>query len=235
MLTSLLQSLSNLLFMALHVTHSGSFPKPLSAEEEKAALTAFHENGDMAARNRLVEHNLRLVAHIVKKYYGSATEQEELISIGTIGLIKAVGTFDYEKGTRLATYASRCIENEILMHFRAVRKMGQDVSMNEPIETDREGNPLTLQDVLADGRCLVEELEQKINGEKLGQYIKEELDERETEVICRRYGFGCEPMTQREVAAFLDISRSYVSRIEKKALSKLRRRFEAGNKKDLQK
>ena len=235
MLTSLLQSLSNLLFMALHVTHSGSFPKPLSAEEEKAALLAFRENGDMAARNRLVEHNLRLVAHIVKKYYGSATEQEELISIGTIGLIKAVGTFDYEKGTRLATYASRCIENEILMHFRAVRKTGQDVSMNEPIETDREGNPLTLQDVLADGRCLVEELEQKINGEKLSRYIREELDEREKEVICRRYGFGCEPMTQREVAAFLDISRSYVSRIEKKALSKLRRRFEAGNKKDLQK
>ncbi len=235
MLLTLLQALSNVLFMALHVTHSGSFPKPLSAEEERQALTAFREDGDMEARNRLIEHNLRLVAHIVKKYYGSATEQEELISIGTIGLIKAVGTFDYEKGTRLATYASRCIENEILMHFRAVRKTGQDVSMNEPIETDREGNPLTLQDVLADGRCLYEELEQKINGEKLARYICEELDEREKEVICRRYGVGCEPMTQREVAAFLDISRSYVSRIEKKALSKLRRRFEIGDKKGLQK
>ena len=235
MLLSLLQSLSNLLFMALHVTHSGSFPKPLSAEEEKAALTAFHENGDMAARNRLVEHNLRLVAHIVKKYYGTATEQEELISIGTIGLIKAVGTFDYEKGTRLATYAARCIENEILMHFRAARKAGQDVSINEPIETDREGNPLTLQDVLADGHCLCEELEQKINGEKLTRYIREELDDREKDVICRRYGMGCEPLTQREVAAVLGISRSYVSRIEKKALQKLRKRFEIGDKKGLQK
>ncbi len=234
MFVSLLHALSNLLFFALHVTHGGSFPKPLSAEEEKEALLAFRKEGDMEARNRLIEHNLRLVAHIVKKYYGTATEQEELISIGTIGLIKAVGTFDYEKGTRLATYASRCIENEILMHFRAVRKTGQDVSMNEPIETDREGNPLTLQDVLADGNCLVENLEQKLNGEKLSRYIQEELDEREREVICRRYGMGCEPMTQREVATFLGISRSYVSRIEKKALSKLRRRFETGDKKGLQ-
>lgn len=235
MLISLLQSLSHILFMALHVTHSGSFPKPLSAKEEKEALLAFRENGDLEARNRLVEHNLRLVAHIVKKYYGTAIEQEELISIGTIGLIKAVGTFDYEKGTRLATYASRCIENEILMVFRASKKTAQNVSMNEPIETDREGNPLTLQDVLADGRCLVEELEQKINGEKLSRYIREELDEREKEVICRRYGVGCEPMTQREVADFLGISRSYVSRIEKKALGKLRKRFENGEKKGLQK
>ena len=235
MVLSLLQALSNVLFMALHMTHSGSFPKPLSAEEEREALSAFRQNGDMQARNRLIEHNLRLVAHIVKKYYGTATEQEELISIGTIGLIKAVGTFDYEKGTRLATYASRCIENEILMYFRSMRKTGQDVSMNEPIETDREGNPLTLQDVLADGQCLVENLEQKINGEKLLRYIPEELDKREQEVICRRYGIGCEPMTQREVAEFLGISRSYVSRIEKKALGKLRRRFEIGDKKDLQK
>ncbi len=234
LLQAVFEPLSNLLFMALHVTHSGSFPKPLSAAEEREALLAFHEHGDMQARNRLVEHNLRLVAHIVKKYYGTATEQEELISIGTIGLIKAVGTFDHTKGTRLATYASRCIENEILMHFRAMRKTGQDVSMNEPIETDREGNPLTLQDVLTDGRCLVEELEQKINGEKLARYIGEELDEREREVVCRRYGFGCEPMTQREVADFLHISRSYVSRIEKKALGKLRRRFDIGDKKDLQ-
>ncbi len=235
MLLSLLQALSNVLFMALHITHSGSFPKPLSAEEEREALSAFRENGDMAARNRLVEHNLRLVAHIVKKYYGASVEQEELISIGTIGLIKAVGTFDYEKGTRLATYASRCIENEILMYFRSVKKTGQDVSMNEPIETDREGNPLTLQDVLADGHCLDEELERKINGEKLARYICEELDEREKDVICRRYGVGCEPMTQREVATLLDISRSYVSRIEKKALQKLRKRFEIGDKKGLQK
>ena len=228
MLLSLLQALSNVLFMALHVTHSGSFPKPLSAEEERQALLAFHENGDMAARNRLVEHNLRLVAHIVKKYYGTPVEQEELISIGTIGLIKAVGTFDYEKGTRLATYASRCIENEILMYFRSIKKTAQDVSMNEPIETDREGNPLTLQDVLADGRCLPEEIELKINGEKLARFIREELDEREREILMRRYGMGCEPMTQREVATFFGISRSYVSRIEKKALQKLRRRFENG-------
>ena len=143
-----LQVLSRMLFMVLHVVNSGSFPKPLSAEQERASFAAMRQ-GDHAARQRLIEHNLRLVAHIIKKYYAGAQNQEDLVSIGTIGLIKAVDTFDETKGSRLATYAARCIENEILMHFRAAKKTAQDVSLSEPIDTDSEGRPLTLMDVLA--------------------------------------------------------------------------------------
>lgn len=229
MFTELLQALSNVLFMALHVIQSGSFPKPLSAEEERVYLKAFREKKDMAARGKLIEHNLRLVAHVIKKYYGAAHEQEELISIGTIGLIKAVNTFDYTKGIRLATYASRCIENEILMYFRAGKKYAQDVSFNDPIDTDKEGHPLTLMDVIAEEDCICEDLELKMGAERLRPYIREVLDPREQEVVRLRYGFAGDEMTQREVAKRLNISRSYVSRIEKKALQKLRKRFERGD------
>ena len=230
MLTEWLHLLSDMMFMALHLIQAGSFPRPLSAAEERECLVAFHEKGDMQARGRLIEHNLRLVAHIIKKYYGTAGEQEELISIGTIGLIKAVNTFDHTKGIRLATYASRCIENEILMHFRAGKKFAQDVSFSDPIDTDKEGHPLTLMDVIAEEDSVCETLERKIGAERVSRYVGEVLDPREQEIVRLRYGFVGEGLTQREVARKLHISRSYVSRIEKKALSKLRRRFEQGDR-----
>lgn len=229
MLLELLNSFSHIFYMALHVVNSGSFPRPLTAAQEKDCLVAYHEKGDMEARNKLIEHNLRLVAHIIKKYYSSVRDQDDLISIGTIGLIKAVGTFDYSKGTRFATYASRCIENEILMHFRAGKKTAQDVSISEPIDTDREGNPLTLMDVIAQDDTILDDLDLKLNAEKLYRYIRETLDEREQEIIEWRYGLVGDGMTQREVAKRLNISRSYISRIEKKALSKLKKRFDAGD------
>ena len=229
MFTEWLHALSRVFFMALSVVNSGSFPHPLSAEEEQECLVAFREGGDMAARNRLIEHNLRLVAHIIKKYYSSARDQDDLISIGTIGLIKAINTFDYTKGVRLATYASRWVENEILMVFRANRKTAQDVSFMEPIETDKEGNSLTLMDVIAADDTILEDLDLKINATKLHRYMDETLSAREKEIVEWRYGLIGEPLTQRQVAKKLDISRSYVSRIEKKALSKLRKRFERGD------
>ncbi len=229
MLLEIFGALSRIFFMALQVVNTGSFPHPLSAEEELACLVAFREHDDLAARNRLVEHNLRLVAHIIKKYYSSVRDQDDLISIGTIGLIKAINTFDYTKGVRLATYASRCVENEILMYFRANRKTAQDVSIMEPIETDKEGHSLTLMDVIAQDDTILEDLDLKINSTKLYRYMEESLNEREKEIIRWRYGLINDPMTQREVAKKLNISRSYVSRIEKKALEKLRKRFERGD------
>ena len=224
-----IQVLSRMLFMVLHVVNSGSFPKPLTAAQEREAFAAMR-GGDRAARQRLIEHNLRLVAHIIKKYYAGAQNQEDLVSIGTIGLIKAVDTFDETKGPRLATYAARCIENEILMHFRAAKKTAQDVSLSEPIDTDSEGRPLTLMDVLAQEDTIVDDLDRKVNIEKLGRYIRESLDPREREIIALRYGLCGRPLTQWQVAERLDISRSYVSRLETKALTKLRRRYERGDK-----
>jgi RNA polymerase sporulation-specific sigma factor len=218
-----------MLFLVLHVVNSSSFPKPLTAVQEREAFAAMRA-GDRVARQRLIEHNLRLVAHIIKKYYANAQNQEDLVSIGTIGLIKAVDTFDETKGPRLATYAARCIENEILMHFRAAKKTAQDVSLSEPIDTDSEGRPLTLMDVLAQEDTIVDDLDRKIKTEKLGRYIRESLDEREREIIALRYGLGGRPLAQWEVAERLDISRSYVSRLETKALGKLRRRYERGEK-----
>jgi len=230
LLLELLQTLSNFFYMALHVVHSGSFPRPLPAEEERRCLECYHQHGDINARNRLIEHNLRLVAHIIKKYYSSVREQDDLISIGTIGLIKAVNTFDYSKGTRLATYASRCIENEILMHFRATKKTAQDVSFSEPIDTDKDGHPLTLSDVISEDDNIIDNIDLKINAEKMYRYIKDILGERERRIIELRYGLMGEALTQREVAKMLDISRSYVSRIEKKALEKLKKRFDMGDR-----
>ena len=216
-------------FFILHVCGSGSFPKPLSEKQEKEYLERA-ANGDNEARNKLVEHNLRLVAHIIKKYYGVQTEQDDLVSIGTIGLIKAVNTFKPDKNIRLSSYASRCIENEILMHFRSVKKSAQDVSLNETIDTDKDGNPLTLMDIMAVDDTILDDLDRKLNSRKLGQFIREELSGREKTVILLRYGLGgTEPLTQKEIAKQLGISRSYVSRIETKALKKLKKRFDSSS------
>ncbi len=216
-------------FFILHVCGSGSFPKPLSEKQEREYLKQL-ANGNLEARNKLVEHNLRLVAHIIKKYYGVQSEQDDLVSIGTIGLIKAINTFNPNKNIRLSSYASRCIENEILMHFRNSKKSSQDISLNETIDTDKDGNPLTLLDIMSVDDNILDNLDLKLNSKKLGQFIAEELEEREKKIIVMRYGLnGNEPMTQKDVAKLLDISRSYVSRIETKALKKLRKRFETSS------
>ena len=221
--------LSRMVFLVLSVVNSGSFPKPLSAKEERAALAAMAA-GDTVARRRLSEHNLRLVAHIIKKHYANARDQEDLVSIGTVGLIKAVDSFDSSKGSRLATYAARCIENEILMHFRAAKKTERDISLSEPIDADSEGNPLTLMDVLAQEDTMAEDLERRTALLRLGDYINECLEPREREIIALRYGLGCAPLTQWQVAERLAISRSYVSRLETRALEKLRCRYERGDR-----
>lgn len=219
-------ALGNFLFFALHITGGGSFPKPLSAAEERACLALVKE-GDANAKNRLIEHNLRLVAHVIKKYYSSTVEQDDLISIGTIGLIKAVSTFDMEKGTRFATYASRCIENEILMYFRSKKKTVQDVYISDPIDTDKDGHALTLGDIMADDSNILDDIDLSLQSEQLHQLMKKQLNRREREILTMRYGLcGTRPRTQKEVAAKLEISRSYVSRIEKKAIHKLRTAFE---------
>ena len=218
-------ALQNLLYLALHLENTGSFPKPLSASEERRCFELY-ANGDESARNKLIEHNLRLVAHIVKKYYTATDDQEDLISIGTIGLIKAVNTFSYGKGTRFATYASRCIENQILMHFRNMKKTSGDVYINDPIETDKDGNPLTYLDIIRVEDTIADDLDMKIKISKTAEFIKSELTDREREIIILRYGLGTDaPFTQREVAEKLGISRSYVSRIEKNAIEKLRIKF----------
>ena len=212
--------------LLLHLSARSSFPKPLPPDEEQALLARM-QAGDADAANTLIEHNLRLVAHIIKKYYGKQGEQDDLVSIGTIGLIKAIDTFNPEKNIRLSSYASRCIENEILMHFRAAKKTAQDISLNETIDTDKDGNPLTLMDIMAVDDNILDELSVKLNAQKLGGYINDELTEREKTIIVLRYGLnGREPMTQKNVAKRLGISRSYVSRLETKALKQLRKRFE---------
>ena len=226
MFLNLLKELaSGIYYLALHVTGAGSFPSPLSAAQEYELLKKTQE-GDISARNSLVEHNLRLVAHIVKKYYASGCDQEDLISIGTIGLIKAVSTFKPDKSIRLSTYAARCIENEILMHFRNLKKTAQDVYISDPIDTDKDGNALTLIEVIADEGDISEQLDTKIKLERLREILDSTLDRREKKIIELRYGLGgCKELTQREIAIMLKISRSYVSRIEKAALEKLRRRM----------
>ena len=236
MLTLLEFALQNLLFIGLHLDSRSSFPKQLSPKEEEECI-ALIAQGDMDARGKLIEHNLRLVAYIVNKNYpeavrGCQQDADDLISIGTIGLIRAAETFDYTKGRRFSTYASRCIDNQIKMHFRKIKRQQSEVYINEPLETDSEGNTLTIADILASNVNIEEETELRINSQKLYRYIDEELDEREKEIICKRYGirdgrgFVCEAMTQREIAKQLKISRSYISRIEKKALEKLRKRFD---------
>ena len=228
-LESLLALLKNLIIFSSYVTEKSSFPKPLSKEKEKEYLEK-SAGGDKEAKEILVKHNLRLVAHIAKKYsnYG---DNDELISIGSIGLIKAIESFKPDKGTQLATYASRCIENEILMTMRTSKKHRSNVSLNEPIGVDKDGNELVIMDMLCDDCSVIDDVENSIMMEKLLRITKAVLDEREYEIIRLRYGLGgCGALTQREVAKKFDISRSYVSRIEKKALEKIKHSV---NKEDL--
>lgn len=185
------------------------------------------KDGDTNARGVLIERNLRLVSHIVKKYYSKTNDTDDLISIGTIGLIKAIDSFNAEKGTRLATYASRCIENEILMHFRAGKKVANDVYLNDTLEIDKDGNPLTIEDTISSPDDLADNLEVKVRWEKVAKIIENMEDEREREIIILRYGLdNKKPLTQREVAQRLNISRSYVSRIEKKVLNDIKQQVE---------
>lgn len=202
---------------------STSFPKPLTEKEEQFYVQQMEQNIPQA-RNILIEHNLRLVAHIAKKYTGPAFSQDDLISIGTIGLIKAVNTYTSEKSTRLATYAARCIENEILMSIRASRKLKSEISLNQPIGMDQDGNEISFNDILGtDDDEIIDSISLKIQVSKLYDAIHHVLTPREQQVIIKRYGLdGREPLPQREIAKLLQISRSYVSRIEKKALEKLK-------------
>ena len=201
--------------------NSGSFPRPLTEQEEQYYLKLAAQ-GDLEARNVLVERNLRLVAHIMKKYYSQTSDQEDLISIGTIGLIKGISTFDGSKGARLATYAARCVENEILMHFRAQRKSSQDVSLSDFIETGTEGAALSLMDVVSEDEDLMETVSLRQRIGQVRQAVEQCLTDQERQVVLMRYGLGgLKASRQREVAQMLGISRSYVSRIEKRALAKL--------------
>ena len=205
----------------LRLDSGSSFPKPLTAEEERHYV-ALAAQGDLDARNILIERNLRLVAHIMKKYYAHTADQEDLISIGTIGLIKGISSFDPSKGARLATYAARCVENEILMYFRSQKKTAMDVSLSEYIETGKDGNALSLMEVVRSDEDLFEDLSTREMHAKLHQAMEEHLTQRERNILALRYGLGgSQPLTQREIAAKCGISRSYVSRIEKKALKKL--------------
>ena len=218
--------MENMLYFALHMESGTVFPKPLSAQQEAEAFRRMAE-GDTSARSELIEHNLRLVAHVVKKYYTSNADTEELISIGTVGLIKAVSTFKNSKSTRFATYAAKCIDNEILMFFRSAKKIARDVYLDEPVDVDKDGNSMSLMDIIAEDDNMVDRIDTMIKSRQLYGFVENSLDDREREIILYRYGlYGKKPLTQREVAEKLDISRSYVSRIEKKALEKLKNEYE---------
>lgn len=230
LLSSLLSG--GILFLLLYVTGGSSFPKPLSPEDEQKYLKLSAE-GDHHARNMLVEHNLRLVAHVVKKYYATGYDQEDLISIGTIGLIKAINSFKPDKNIKLATYAAKCVENEILMHFRSTRKTSAEISLSRELESDGDGAPLQLMDVLSCPDSMVDDVALKIKISQLYELIERVLSSRERTIICMRYGLcGTRPHAQREVADKLGISRSYISRIEKKALLRLREEMERGKSKN---
>lgn len=223
-LESLFLLLKNLVIFSSYVTEKSSFPKPLSKEKEEEYVR-LAEQGDKEAKEILIKHNLRLVAHIAKKYanYG---DNDELISVGSIGLIKAVDSFKTGRGTQLATYASRCIENEILMTLRVTKKHRQSVSLSDPIGVDKDGNELTIMDMLSEGGSVIEDVESNILMEKLGEITSKCLADREYEIVKMRYGLGGVPaLTQREVATKFGISRSYVSRIEKHALAKIKERL----------
>ncbi len=213
----------NYIYLLLGVSNGQCFPPPLSKKDESEAFKKMAE-GDMEARTKLIEHNLRLVAHIVRKYYSAHKNQEDLISIGSIGLIKAIDSFKHECGARFATYAAKCIQNEILMHFRSQKKLQIEVSINETIDVDRDGNPLTYIDIISVEDTIAEDIDKKIHAEKAFSLINSILSKRERLILVMRFGLGGdEPLTQREVAERLSISRSYVSRIEKAALEKLLR------------
>ena len=224
MISAFLLLLCNSLFLSLHLSGgAGSFPKPLTAAQEREYLRRCGE-GDMEARNLLVEHNLRLVAHIIKKYYTQADDQEDLISIGTIGLIKAVSTFRADRNIKLATYSSRCIENEILMHIRKIAGQKTEVSLDEPINTDWDGNELLLSDVLGtDGDTVMRPMEEDVEQQLLREALSR-LPERDRYIVCLRFGLGGRPeKTQKEVADLMCISQSYISRLEKRIMQRLRR------------
>jgi RNA polymerase sporulation-specific sigma factor len=215
----------HLIYLLLGIGNPQSFPPPLPAMEERRLFETMR-TGDAAARRRLIEHNLRLVAHVVRKYYTSYPNPDELVSIGSLGLIKAIDSFRIENGARFATYAAKCVQNEILMFFRSQKKLSCEVSINETIDVDRDGNPLTYIDVISSDENITEALDLRIHTERAYRLIEEVLDERERRVIILRYGLGKAPaMTQREVADSMRISRSYVSRIEKRALEKMREHF----------
>ncbi|MBE7029571.1 MAG: RNA polymerase sporulation sigma factor SigK [Clostridia bacterium] len=222
MFNFLLNFLSDFFVLIGYLTNLNSFPKPLSKKEEEDLILKF-KSGDESARDILIERNLRLVAYVAKKYYQCPKDYEDLISIGTIGLIKAINNFDNDKGIRLATYAVRCIQNEILMCLRSEKKLVNEVSINEPIGFDYEGNEINLMDILTDEEeAVFNEVNLNINIKKLYEGVESVLDEREKKIISLRYGlYNKKPLTQKQVAKKLDISRSYVSRIEKKAIEKL--------------
>ena len=210
-------------FMILGVEPTQKFPPALSKEDE-ALYFEKCKSGDMQARNKLIEHNLRLVAHIVRKYYTTSKSSEDLISVGTIGLIKAVDSFNNSNGTRFATYAAKCIQNEILMLFRSQKKLGCEVSLNDTIDVDKDGNPLTYLDIISVEDTIADDIDKKIQINKALGYIRDNLDEREKQILVMRYGLGnTQAYTQREVAQMLGISRSYVSRIEKSSLEKIKK------------
>lgn len=204
-----------------------TFLDPLSAEEESVLLDEI-ANGNSSAKHKLIEHNMRLVAHVAKKYYGPNEDTEDLLSIGTIGLVKAVDTYDVQKGYKLATYAARCIDNELLMYFRGKKKQAKDISLFEPIGRDKEGNPIRLYDVLEqEAMDIAEEMDKRTHIVRLQSLVQEVLNPREEEIISKRYGIGLQKRyTQKQIANQLNISRSYVSRIEKKALEKLKNALE---------
>ncbi len=208
-------------YMILGVEQAQKFPEALSAEEETECFRLARK-GDMKSRDKLIEHNLRLVAHIVRKYYISSKNTDDLISVGTIGLIKAVDTFNFENGTRFATYGAKCIQNEILMLFRSQKKLGYEVSLDDTIDVDKDGNPLTYIDIICTDDTIADDVDKKIKINKALEYIRDKLDDREKQIIIMRYGLGnTRVYTQREVASILGISRSYVSRIEKAVLEKI--------------
>lgn len=215
----LLQFMRDLLLLTSYIEKGNYFPQPLSPEEEAKCIEC-HLHGDEGARQTLIEHNLRLVVHVAKKYHGCGKEMDDLISIGTIGLIKAVNTYNHKRGTQLATYAARCIDNEILMMIRAAKKEKNEVFIQEPIGVDKEGNEISLIDVLGTGQDdVIDKVDLKLQMEKLADLIVKNLSDREQKVIFYRYGLrGYRRLTQREIGKLLGISRSYVSRIEKKAI-----------------
>lgn len=223
MFSLILSLLERCFLTGLSVSGESGFPKPLTNAEEQAALEALAA-GDPEARSKLILHNLRLVAHIAKKYYAGTGDPEDLISIGTVGLIKAIDSYKPEKNIRLATFAARCIENELFMHFRSMRRRSGEISLQEAVETDKEGNTLEILDTLSYDENLPELIGLKEQVGQLEKQLDRVLTGREKYIILRRYGLrGYAPMAQREIAAVLGISRSYVSRIEKSALDKLRR------------
>lgn len=226
-------ALKNMLFFGLHMDSKNGFPQKLTKEEEQKCFFDMKKGGKIAenARDKLIVHNLRLVAYIVKKNYSEDKDQEDLISIGIIGLIRACETYNHEKGVNFSTYATRCIDNQIKMHFRKSKKYQNEVSLNEPIDTDKDGNSITFEDIFKDNHNVCEIVDNRIDCEKLYVYIDEVLTKREKQILCLRYGLSAicaregKVMTQKEVAKLLNISRSYVSRLEKKAIEKLNEKF----------